>query len=269
MSAPGLRHQVDHRGRRVVWQQFGQGPALVLLHGGHGDWRHWLRNIDVLARQHTLWLPDLPGFGESDSLEGSPHAPDRMERLLEALADTLGTLVGREAPVDLAGFSFGGLVAAQLALRRPVRRLALLGAAGHGGPRRPRAALQDWRALRGDGMALRTVLRHNLAALMLADPASIDDDTVSLYHAQCSAARFRSKAISQAGGLRQALAAYPGPLLLLWGEHDITATPRELLPQLAAGRTGCASEIVAGAGHWVQYEAPVRVSGRMVEWFGD
>lgn len=110
MSGPGLRHQVDHRGRRVVWRQFGQGPALVLLHGGHGDWRHWLRNIDVLARQHTLWLPDLPGFGESDSLEGSPHAPDRMERLLEALADTLGTLVGREAPVDLAGFSFGGLV---------------------------------------------------------------------------------------------------------------------------------------------------------------
>jgi 2-hydroxy-6-oxonona-2,4-dienedioate hydrolase len=263
-----IRHEVVHAGRHIVWRQFGEGPPLVLLHGGHGDWRHWQRNIDALAAHHTLWLPDMPGFGESDKLPGSPHAPDRLERLLDAVEHTLGALVGSEVPVDLAGFSFGGLVAAKLALRRPVRRLALVGAAGHGGPRRLHAELRDWRMLDADPAALKAVLRANLAALMLADPTQIDDETMAVYEAQCRATRFRSRSISKAGGLREALAAFAGPVLLLWGEHDPTATPRDLLPQLAAGRNGCAWEIVDAGGHWVQYEVAGRVSARLGAWFG-
>jgi CubicO group peptidase (beta-lactamase class C family) len=43
------------RGPSVTWRRFGSGPHLVLLHGGHGSWLHWVRNIEFLARHlHAL-----------------------------------------------------------------------------------------------------------------------------------------------------------------------------------------------------------------------
>ena len=53
-------------GGRTVWRVWGSGPAIVLLHGGHGSWTHWLANIPALAEGHTLLVPDMPGYGDSD-----------------------------------------------------------------------------------------------------------------------------------------------------------------------------------------------------------
>ncbi len=49
----------------TIWRRWGEGPPLVLLHGGAGSWTHWIRNIDALAADRTLWIPDLPGLGDS------------------------------------------------------------------------------------------------------------------------------------------------------------------------------------------------------------
>lgn len=57
---------IDHEGRRVCWRGFGAGRPVVLLHGGHGNWLHWVRNIEALAAHHAVWVPDLPGYGDSD-----------------------------------------------------------------------------------------------------------------------------------------------------------------------------------------------------------
>ena len=89
-----------------------------------------------------------------------------------------------------------------------------------------------------------------------------------VYAAQCEATRFRSKAISRAGGLQAALEKFTGPLLIVWGEHDVTAVPAEAAPGLAAGRTGCSWHIVPGADHWVQYERHEQVSALLLSWFG-
>ncbi|MCZ7171544.1 hypothetical protein NK326_24450, partial [Salmonella enterica] len=75
---------------------------------------------------------------------GDPHAADRLDRLVGTVIATLDRLVGVDATVSLAGFSFGGLVAAQVAARRRgTARLALLGPAGHGGTRRQRMEMMD------------------------------------------------------------------------------------------------------------------------------
>lgn len=260
------RFDVAYLGRHVRWRRWGDGPALVLVHGGHGNWMHWVRNIEALMRQRAVWVPDLPGFGDSDELAGVPHAPMRQRHLLDALGATLDTLVGREMPIDVAGFSFGGLVAAELAAQRGhVRRLALLGSAGHGGTRRQRTELLNWRS--DDLAQMRDGLRHNLAAFMLHEPAAIDDLALSVHEASCLRTRFRSKAISRAGGLQAALQQYGGPALLIWGEHDVTAVPHDIAPQLAddeAGREWC---VVPGAGHWVQYERADDVNRLLGSWF--
>ena len=258
LEAQGQRDDVGFEGgRSVAWRRFGNdhgSPPLVLLHGGHGSWLHWVRNIEPLACRIAVCVPDLPGYGDSDE----PAAPT-LESLVDATVATLDALVGADTPVDLAGFSFGGLVAAHLAARRGnVRRLALFGPGGHGGRRRPRAALRSWREAdqRGDDAALADTMRHNLAAHMLHDPAAIDTLALRIHTDACRRTRFHSKRISRAGGLADALDRRRAglPLLLAWGQHDVTADPPAVLPGLLddhPGREGC---IVPGAGHWVQYE---------------
>ena len=50
---------------RIVWRVWGSGPPLLLTHGGGGSWLHWIRNIDALAQERTVWAVDLPGYGDS------------------------------------------------------------------------------------------------------------------------------------------------------------------------------------------------------------
>ena len=51
----------------MVWRAWGRGPALVLLHGGHGSWTHWLRSIEALSAEYKVFAADMPGYGESAS----------------------------------------------------------------------------------------------------------------------------------------------------------------------------------------------------------
>jgi pimeloyl-ACP methyl ester carboxylesterase len=225
-----------------------------------------VRNIEPLSRHRTLWLPDMPSYGDSDDLGIDGRAPEAMERMVDAVAGSMAEMLGPDAlPVDLAGFSFGGFVAARLAARGLVRRLALLGPAGHGGRRRPSGELVDWRMLPPSEQP--AALRHNVATLMLHDPASIDAMALLVYESQLRASRFNSKAISRSGGLQAALAAHAGPVLLAWGEHDITAVPQALAPRLAAGCRDAQWRIVEAAGHWVQYERAEEVSSLLAQWF--
>lgn len=246
------------------WRQRGDGPPLVLLHGGHGSWLHWVRNIEALSTRFSVWVPDLPGYGDSDV----PRAPT-LDGLIEATQQTLDRLVGAQTPIALAGFSFGGLVASHLAARRgAIDRLALLGPAGHGGERRPRGALQPWReALAGgDAAVLQTIMRRNLELHMLHGPS--DETAVAIHTTACVRTRFHSRRISRAAGLREALRLLTCPVLAAWGEHDVTATPESLMPALRTEFPALHTQLVAGAGHWVQYEAADEVNTLLLDWCG-
>ena len=257
-----------HDGVRVRWRRFGTDtsqPPLVLLHGGHGSWMHWLRNAEALSAGRTLWLPDMPGFNESDAPPRVAPGEDSLQPLLAALGGTLDQLVGAGTPIDLGGFSFGGLTAAKFAVRRgAVRKLALFGSGGHGTLRRMAVEMINWRGA-PDRAAEVAALRHNLAALMLHDPDAIDALAFTVHDISCHGTRLRSKEISLAGGLQGALAAHAGPQLLVWGEFDVTADPRPLVAQLAGGHPQRRGVVVDGAGHWVQYERAAETNRLLVD----
>jgi pimeloyl-ACP methyl ester carboxylesterase len=273
IDALSTPHDLEHGGVRVRWRRFGKDdgdtqPPLVLLHGGHGSWMHWLRNIEALSASRSVWLPDMPGFNESDV--PPPPAPGQslLDPLLDALVGTLDKLIDARRPIDLGGFSFGGFVAARLAQRRgAVRRLALMGSAGHGSLRRMRAEMINWRGV-PDREAERAALLHNLHALMLHDDAAIDALAFAIHDISCHGTRFRSKEVSLAGGLQEALDAFAGPQLLLWGEHDVTADSRPLVAQLVAGCANRQGSVIEGAGHWVQYERAAEVNARLAAFLG-
>jgi pimeloyl-ACP methyl ester carboxylesterase len=98
-------------------------------------------------------------------------------------------------------------------------------------------------------------MRHNLSMHMLhAAAEEIDPLAVQIHTDACLRTRFRSKDISQGGGLQQALTQRHGPSLLVWGEHDVTADPEVIGSALAASVPDGRAHVVKGAGHWVQFE---------------
>ena len=160
---------------------------------------HWLRNVEALSATRSLWLPDLPGFNDSDTPPAPAEGQGPLEPLLDILGATLDELVGAGTPIDLGGFSFGGFVAARFALRRAgVRRLALVGSGGHASVRRMTVEMINWRAAE-DRDRERAALLHNLAALMLHDKAAIDALAFAIHDISCHGTRFRSKEVSRKG----------------------------------------------------------------------
>jgi pimeloyl-ACP methyl ester carboxylesterase len=257
------RYQVEHDGHKVSWRGFGSGTPVVLLHGGHGSWLHWARNIEALAKAHRVLVPDMPGYGESDTAP----AESGFEGFIDAIRQTLDKLIGAGTEFGLAGFSFGAIVASQLALQRSgVRRLALLGPAGHGERRRRTAGLVNWRAAETQDTMMED-LAQNLSILMLHGP--VDPLALEIHRYSCVHTRFRSKTAARTRMLSTTLKHLDLPMLMLWGEHDPTGVPEEVGPILASDRPERQWDILRGAGHWVQYEAADTVNPRLLNWFRD
>lgn len=249
---------------RMIWRAWGRGRPVVLFHGGHGSWTHWLRNVGALAERHRVLVPDMPGYGDSDE----PPAPYGADSLAEILASGLDAVAPRGDPVALVGFSFGGVMAGHVAaLRRErVRRLVLLGAGGLGLVRPAVGSLRNWRHL-GSDEERAAAHRHNLAAIMIADPARIDDLAVHLQSENARRTRIASRPMSLTDALRRRLAEAKLPLAGIWGERDAMTgafvdTRRELLRGFDPG---CPFSIAEGAGHWAQYERPEAVNALLLD----
>lgn len=262
LEAKGRHQFVEVAGHQVGWRQFGQGEPLVLLHGGHGSWLHWAHNIEALAEHYAVWVPNLPGYGDS-----SAPRFETMTDMVAVMQANLDQLFGQDTPLNLCGFSFGGLVSAKLAAQRSsVKRLALLGPGGHGGPRRPRGELKNWKRLE-DEASLLEAMHHNLWVHMLYAQDRIDTLALDIHTQACIQTRFRSRGLSAQPELKHALDQYEGKTLILWGEHDVTATPEVLQQTLVTAGKSRAFDVIGGVGHWVQYEASEQLNPRLLDWF--
>lgn len=264
-----MTHQVPYQEGYVTWHEFGSAKTdtlpLVLLHGGHGSWEHWYQNIEGLAEHFQVFVPDMPGFGASSFVDSQLQTG-----VIEPMIATINTLLGENQSINIAGFSFGGYVATHLANQRAgIEKLALLGCAGHGGPRRPRGDLLSWRGLlaSGDTKQFNEVMRENLYLQMMSSYDRIDELAMRIHQDACIATRYKSRPIARSGGLTEQLEQYPGPVLLIWGEHDVTFTPEYLIEKLVKGRANRSSEVILDAGHWVQYEKPEQINRSLITWF--
>lgn len=106
-------------GAKIAYGDSGDGAPLVLVHGSPAEGRAWGRVARHLAGFRLL-TPDLPGYGGSDRL---PQIVGTA-RMAEAVAAVIDAV---DAPVWLAGHSYGGNVALHAALARSdrIRGLAL------------------------------------------------------------------------------------------------------------------------------------------------
>ncbi|PIT73336.1 alpha/beta fold hydrolase [Limnohabitans sp. G3-2] len=272
LSLAGAQRCVStHQQAKTVWHVWGDAsqPVVVLLHGGSGSWTHWVRNIAPLRHAgYRVLVPDLPGFGDSDLPAGCTDVDHLPEHLHAGLLQLQGEGMCGQG-VHLAGFSFGAMAGALWLAQYPqdAEQLVLVGAPGMGLTVPERVRLKGWRHLPTLEAQVQ-VHRHNLMALMLQKPESLDGLALSLHTANVQRDRMPRRRLSSTDILAQTLPRIQSRVSAIYGEHD--ALYRGRLPELQSAMPALSAnwggwQTVADAGHWVPYEADAAFNAALLK----
>jgi len=277
MTRAELQSVVLH-GHEIAYRIAGDGPVVLLIHGMAGSGATWDPVFDLLARDHTVIAPDLPGHGESDKPIGSDYSLGALASSLRDLLLSTGHL-----GATVVGHSLGGGIAMQFAYQFPSRceRLVLVGAGGLGPDVSPML-----RVLTFPGMEylfpvlfasqLRDAGKFTFSLLKKAGlrrSANVEEvwrSYVSLTDPPTRAAFVRTlRSVVDLGGQhvsahdRLPLAA-DIPTLIVWGDSDAIIpvhhadAARETLPTSRV-------EIFEGSGHYPHCEDPARFAAVLAD----
>ena len=237
----------------------GQGPPLVLLHGGiQSGGAYWGRVIPRLAEAHRLVVPDVPGLGESEPL-GRLDAETFADWFHELLR-----LTGSEQSTVLAHSTVGSL-AARFAARggHRLQRLVLAGTPGIGHHRMPLGLVVA--AMRSD---LRPSARsfERFLPWPFIDPARTRQSDPEWFAAFSAYMIDRSGLPSVRRTVRQVVKAGTTPIpsaelrriqiptTLIWGRHDRMVPVH--LGESASSTFGWPLHVIDDAGHVPFIEQP-------------
>jgi pimeloyl-ACP methyl ester carboxylesterase len=256
---PITERVLDVGGVATTVLEAGDGPPLVLLHGGiECGGAYWAPVVARLAERHRLVVPDVPGLGESAPFE-------RLDD--DTFAAWFADVIDRTHCVrpTLVAHSLLGSTAARFAVQRGdlVRSLVVYGAPGVGPYRMPMRL--RYVAIRfGIRPSPRNAERFDRFALLDLDAnrrrdpewfAAFDAyarSQATLRHVKRTMRRLiaaETKQIPDADLRRIAV-----PTTLLWGRHD-RMVPLALA-QGAAERLGWSLHVVDGAAHAPHMEQP-------------
>lgn len=231
--------------------------TIVLLHGFTQTGRSWEPVVAALGgERYRALAPDIRGHGET--------AHRRPADLPSVHADVLSLTPG---PFALAGYSMGGRIALALALAAPARisRLTLVGASpGIADPaeRRARRAADDALADRIEREGIEAFAREWAALPLWEDqPPSVAEAANAMRLSQSPvglAAALRGLGTGVMEPLWERLPELAIPVTLVAGARD--AKFRAIAERMAAAIPGASLEVVPGAGHAVQLEAPAALA---------
>jgi pimeloyl-ACP methyl ester carboxylesterase len=114
-EAKGTGRYAKINGLDMYYETHGAGRPLILLHGGLGSGEMFGPVIPALAERHEVIAPDLQGHGRTADIDRPID--------LRLMADDIAALIdhlGLDKP-DLVGYSLGGGVALQTAVRHPAK----------------------------------------------------------------------------------------------------------------------------------------------------
>jgi 3-oxoadipate enol-lactonase len=237
-----------------TYEERGQGPPLVFLHGIGGDAACWQPQREAFSEGHRAIAWNMPGYA------GSPALP---EMTFPALAEALLRLLDRLhiERAHLVGHSMGGMVAQEFAASWPgrLRSLVLVATSAALGP-----AAGDWQRdflasrlgplERGRSMA---DLAPGIVARLVGeapDPAGVEQAIASMSRVPEATYRAALRCLLSFDR-RDALARIEVPTLLLAGERDQTA-PAAVMEKMAARIPHARFLALPRAGHLANLEQP-------------
>src|SRR5690349_10160346 len=127
-------------GINVYVETHGSGRPMILLHGGLGSGEMFAPVLPALADHHQVIAVDLQGHGRTADIDRPLD--------VRLMADDIGALIDHLAldRPDVVGFSLGGGVALQTAVRHPEKVGKLVAASAHA---RTEAIYAEMRAQQG------------------------------------------------------------------------------------------------------------------------
>jgi len=243
----------------------GSGPAVVLLHGFGDTGDMWAPLAAVLARDHTVVVPDLRGMGLS-SRPASGYDKRSQAADVRAVLAKLG--IDRS---DVVGHDIGTMVAYAYAARYPERttKLVVMDAPVPGIPpwdtivRNPLL----WHFSFGGPDAERLVAGRERIYLdrfwneFAGTPSKIDEATRRHYAAlyarpgamRAAFAQFNSIPQDEKDNLLSLKTRLPMPVLAIGGEKSFGANEAVVMRNAA---TDVTELVIADAGHWLMEEQP-------------
>ena len=121
----GTGQYADVNGLHLYYETMGTGRPLILLHGGLGSGEMFGPVRSALAESHRVIIPDLQGHGRTADIDRPID--------IRLMADDIAALIDHlelEKP-DLVGYSLGGGVALQTAVKYPDKVGRLVVASAH------------------------------------------------------------------------------------------------------------------------------------------
>lgn len=238
-----------------TYNLLGDGPLVLMLHGSGGSFRSFAPQVETLASQGyraAAW--NMPGYGLSAPVEpyGFKGLAERCIGLIEGLS---GNAAGVPAGCTLVGQGMGGMVALEVALRRPelVHQLVLSATAPAVTPGDGYARHIDEALALIDGATSQDALAETLVPSVVGPDALAAGVRLATHClAQVNLSVWRRALLAMRGfDRRAALAELHPPTLLVSGDLDRVA-PLSAWPALP--RTRLAR--LPGVGHLPNLEAP-------------
>lgn len=266
IALPSMQESLlDIAGKKIFVAAAGEGPPVLLLHGGGpgaSGVSNYSRNIAELAKEYRVIVPDLPGYGRSskgvDLADPFGHLADAIRSLLDRLGLDKAHLVGN---------SYGGACALRLALDTPDRvdRMVLMGPGGIGTTRAlPTPGLNSLLNYYGGDGPSRLKLEKFIRQYLVFNAADVPESVIDSRYRDsldpevvANPPLRRPKSLSALWKMdftRDArLSRLPVPTLVLWGAADKVNRPSGGR-MLAERLPNCDLYEVANTGHWVQWE---------------
>lgn len=250
---------------RLSYVEVGSGSPVILVHGSYGSLSHWIANIEAIAASHRVIALDLPGFGQSFAVPQSSEL-DIFARAVEELAIELGL-----DHFALGGFSFGGLVCAQVLRSAPqlISGLFLVSPPLPGAPAAAVARIQQ----EIGALAIRKPLRESVVAtlekLFLFNKERITEEAIEITAANIQATQFRARPVIGRSNLVAALAPVRSvvPMRFMIGAedpfhvHGSEEIRRALLDTFGRDQV----RWIPHAAHWACYDRPEGTNALIAE----
>jgi pimeloyl-ACP methyl ester carboxylesterase len=244
-AEPSVGGYAEVRGIRMYYELAGDGPPLLLLHGGAGDCRQFDRQSPDFASCHRLILPDSRAQGRSSDGPG-PLTYHEMAEDVVALLDLLGI-----PRADVMGWSDGGNIGIDLAIHHPDRLVHLVTFGSNFSPDGLEPAAFEWN---------RTATAASFGPEMRAAWTTRNPQPD---HYEAAMDKILEMWRTEPELTSLELASIRAPTLVCAGEHDIVR--REHTLALAEAIPTASSWIVPGASHGAMLERPDLVNPRVLD----
>jgi 3-oxoadipate enol-lactonase len=240
---------------QLSFEQYGSGPAVVMIHGFGGSKAVWQPQIAEFSRHYRVIALDLPGHGNSPRPEGEKHySPAACADELLLLMDQLGI-----QNVTLLGQSMGTFVSQIFCLAHParVRALVLNGALAGSPPLGvQRGPWVDEIVKRIEARGIRAYMEELVPNFFSRspDPSLVKQATEEARKLAQHAAIAYCRAVTRLD-IRERLGEIRVPTLLIVGAED-GRTPVEESERMNRAIPDAWLKIVKGAGHLANVEKP-------------